>query len=294
MKINEVTQIEEGPIDFAKQAWAGAKGAVQGAAAGKGVLGTVGGAVQGAKGAWAKQGAANTQKDLINKVTTKAMASWGKQSQNLASSGQPVDANTVTQWYTNFSGAQPTSQPTQFNDVGIRNWLEKEIGAWMASRNQAQAAGAPAGDAQPEAPKAPAAPQTPKNPIEVTTPTGIKVRKQTDGKWVRQDSNAEVTDPKEIERLEALRTTAAQTRSMAGKPPQQPVPPQQPTTTQQPATAQQSAGTPQPAPTTAAGGDVFAGDTQQPAAEAPLPDVSGLTPEERAELRRQLQASMAA
>jgi hypothetical protein len=55
---------------------------------------------------------------------------------------------------------------------------------------------------------------------------------------------------------------------------------------QQSATVQQSTGTNTP-PTTAADGDA-----QQ--ADAGLPDISNLTPEERAELRRQLQASMAA
>lgn len=280
MKINEVTELDEGPIDFAKQAWAGAKGAVQGAAAGKGVLGTVGGAVKGATGAWAKQGAANVQKDVINKVVQKAMASWGKQSQNLTAAGQQPNAENVGQWFATFSGGAPTTSPTNFNDVGIRTWLEKEIGVYLA--NRAAPAQPPAGE-QPATAQQPQQPAMPKNPIQVKTPTGVTVVKQTNGKWLRQDTNTEISDPAEVAKLEQLASVKSQTRQMGGKAPAQAVPVQQPADTTA-ATPQQSAGTQQPV------------GTQPPAQQQPadpLPDVSNLTPEERAELRRQIQASMA-
>jgi hypothetical protein len=53
--------------------------------------------------------------------------------------------------------------------------------------------------------------QTPKLPSEVVTPKNIKVKKnQVTGKWYRQDTNQQVTDPREIQRLEQLAKNARQ------------------------------------------------------------------------------------
>ena len=57
----------------------------------------------------------------------------------------------------------------------------------------------------------------PKAPLEVTTPTGIKVKKNpATSKWIRQDDNTEVTDPREIQRLEQLAKNARQVNIARG------------------------------------------------------------------------------
>jgi len=57
----------------------------------------------------------------------------------------------------------------------------------------------------------------PKTPLEVTTPTGIKVKKDpATSKWIRQDDNTEITDPKEIQRLEQLAKNAQQVNIARG------------------------------------------------------------------------------
>jgi hypothetical protein len=57
----------------------------------------------------------------------------------------------------------------------------------------------------------------PKTPLEVTTPTGIKVKKNpATNKWIRQDDNTEVTDPTEIGRLEQLAKNAQQVKIARG------------------------------------------------------------------------------
>ena len=51
----------------------------------------------------------------------------------------------------------------------------------------------------------------PKTPLEVTTPENIKVKKDpANGKWIRQDNNQIVSDPREIGRLEQLAKNARQ------------------------------------------------------------------------------------
>jgi hypothetical protein len=57
----------------------------------------------------------------------------------------------------------------------------------------------------------------PKTPLEVTTPTGIKVKKDpATSKWVRQDDNTEINDPTEISRLEQLAKNARQVNIARG------------------------------------------------------------------------------
>ena len=59
--------------------------------------------------------------------------------------------------------------------------------------------------------------KTPNLPAEVTTPNGIKVKKnQVTGKWYRQDTNKQVTDPYEIGRLEQLAKNARQVNIARG------------------------------------------------------------------------------
>jgi hypothetical protein len=59
--------------------------------------------------------------------------------------------------------------------------------------------------------------KTPNIPAEVTTPTGIKVKKnQVTGKWYRQDNKKPVTDPYEIGRLEQLAKNAQQVNIARG------------------------------------------------------------------------------
>ena len=57
----------------------------------------------------------------------------------------------------------------------------------------------------------------PKTPLEVTTPTGIKVKKDpATSNWIRQDDNTEITDPTEISRLEQLAKNAQQVKIARG------------------------------------------------------------------------------
>jgi hypothetical protein len=57
----------------------------------------------------------------------------------------------------------------------------------------------------------------PKLPSIVTTPTGIKVKKDpANGKWIRQDNNQIVSDPREIQRLEQLAKNAQQVNIARG------------------------------------------------------------------------------
>lgn len=59
--------------------------------------------------------------------------------------------------------------------------------------------------------------KTPNIPAEVTTPNGIKVKKnQVTGKWYRQDNRKQITDPYEIGRLEQLAKNAQQVNIARG------------------------------------------------------------------------------
>jgi Ca-activated chloride channel family protein len=224
MKINEVTdkQLEEGPIDFAKQVGAGIKGIGQGAAGGKGVLGKVAGLATGAKLGWQAQGRENKQLDLIKKVTGNASKDWDEMSQNIKSStGKPPTADDAVAWFTKFSGTSPSIAPAGANPTQINQWLQKEISGYMIKKGSAPQ-GTGTATAQPQAGQA--------------QPQG-----QTDGGGTQQPGQA------------------------------QPQPGQT-----------DGGGTQQPQPGQA-----------QPVEPVPLPiPLEKLTKEERAELRRQLQASL--
>jgi hypothetical protein len=354
MKINEVVQ--EGVWDTVKKVGAGVAGAA-------GALKQGTSPIQGAKAGATASAAASTQQDLINRVTTKAVADWSKFAQNKQVSGVPATTADAQQWFKNYTGgvATPTTAPAGTSPAQMQQWLSKEVASYMANK----AAGAAAAPGPAGAEDQPAQAQTTAGQAEtvqtVVTPTGQTALKKSDGKWYREDGTP-VDNPADIKQLNQMVINARETARAKGNP----VPAVITAQTQQAAntaaqtatttaasgiqatvekdgqylykkndnnwyredgtkvadgeipeldqlwmdsrakartkgqerdaaqasttaaTAQQSAGTQQPAPTTATGGDVFAGDTQQ--AAAPLPDVSNLTPEERAELRRQLQA----
>jgi hypothetical protein len=308
MKINEVV-ITEGVWDNLKAGYYGATGAVQGAAAGKGILGTVRGAVQGAKAGAAASTAKSQQQDLINRVAQKAIASWSTQSQSITASGKQLTPDDLAAWWKRYTKGQDTTGtdnplPSNLNNnAAVVAWLNKEVAGYMAKKSM-PADTAPAGlDTKSAAAGA-----------EVDTPAQGKVTKREDGKWYNEQGQ-QIVNPKDVAELEkrfagkgaakgADQPAGDETVTIGGQKlnPKDPKDAaliaklqgqldQQKAQTQQPATAQQSAGTTIPEPTTATDGDVFAGDSQQ-AEEQTLPDVSQLTPEQRAELRKQLQAEL--
>lgn len=164
MKINEILveqQLDEGPIDFAKQVGAGIKGLGQGfAAAGQpkqpikpgandletaintvnakpktGILGKIGGAFQGAKAGYQQQGAANKQLDVIKNVSSNASKNWAEEAQNIQSStGKPPTADDAVAWYTKFSGVSPSIAPAGTNPAQINQWLQKEVSGYMIKK----------------------------------------------------------------------------------------------------------------------------------------------------------------
>jgi hypothetical protein len=288
MKINEVV-VTEGAWDTLKAGWQGAKGAAQGAAAGKGVLGTVGGAVQGAKAGAAASLAQSQQQDLINRVAQKAIASWSTQSQNIkTSTGQEPTSEQLAAWWKRYTKGQDTTGtdnpiPTDLsNNAAVVAWLNKEVAGYMAKKAAPQDA-APAGlDTKSAAAGA-----------EVDTPAQGKVTKREDGKWYNEQGQ-QIVNPNDVAELE--KRVAALEKGA-----------KQPATSEQPPAGDETItiGGQKLNPKNPKDAELIKklqGQMQQtaePAAEQPaptdnsdLPDVSKLTPEERAELRKQLTASM--
>jgi hypothetical protein len=284
MKINEILveqQLEEGPIDFAKQVGAGIKGLGQGfAAAGQpkqpvkpgandletaintvnakpntGILGKIGGAFQGAKAGWQTQGGANKQQDLTNQVTSDAIKQWGAQSQNIQNStGKPPTADDATQWFKQFTGGQsPNTAPAGANPnpVQIKNWLNQEVGAYMAKTGQTA------------------------NTIDTAKgPGALDSFKQG---FKRGYAGGWFSDPNQ----------------QTGSTGTQQKPPQTPQTGQAPPLPQQGQDQPSPDQPVTPGTQQPQPGQAQPAEPIPLPvPLEKLTKEERGELRRQLQASL--
>lgn len=256
-----------------------------------GALSGLSGGIAGAKGGWAAGKAAGMEQDLVKRTVQKAMTSWGQQQQRLKMAKQTPTVQDATAWFAQFSRQQPTSTPAGIGPGQITPWLQKEIAAYMVKKNSAQPA---APDEQPVDQQ----PQRPEiEPVHtVITPTGQKAIQAADNKWYREDGTP-VDNPADIKQLNQMVINARETARAKGNP----VPAVITARTQRAAnaaaqtattdaTVQQSAGTQQPAPTTATNGDIFAGDTQQP--EAPLPDVSNLTPEERAQLVQQIKQQL--
>jgi hypothetical protein len=281
MKINEVI-ISEGVWDNLKAGYYGATGAAQGAAAGKGILGTVRGAVQGAKAGAAASTAKSQQQDLINRVAQKAIASWSTQSQNIkTSTGQAPTSEQLADWWKRYTKGQDTTGadnplPTNLNNnAAVVAWLNKEVAGYMAKKSMPAAAdAAPTADTE----------DTPD--VEVETPAQGTVTKRDDGKWYNEKGQ-QIVDPKDIAELErrapaAQDELAGQTVTIGG----QKLNPKDPKDAAliaklQGQLDQQKAQTQEPP-----------AEETPPAEEQPLPDVSQLTPEQRAELRKQLRADL--
>lgn len=124
MKINEI--VTEGILDFGKKAVASAKG--------------LKGGISGAKAGWQAQGSKNVQTDKINKATSVALQKWSEVAQSIqTSTGELPTPEQAQQWFAKFSGTPATSAPVQMSDVGIKNWLTKEVSGYMASKAMAPA-----------------------------------------------------------------------------------------------------------------------------------------------------------
>jgi len=264
VKINEITN--EGLFDKFKQVGAAVKGAVAGGGAG-GWAGT--------KAGWQAQGAANKQQDLIKSVSTKALQSWQQVAQNLKAAGRTATPEDIQNWFTQFSGTAPTNAaPENVNPAQMNAWIQKEVGNYLANKTIGQPTAQPQPKRQPTQRKPrPAKNQQPaqnqqQNAAPEENPTAAQQPNQADEPITINGQKLDPKNPKDKAIIDKIKAQ------------------------QQSANSQQSAGTRNQPPTTADKGDIFTGDTQQ--ADAGLPDISKLTPEERAELRRQLLASMAA
>jgi len=153
MKINEILveqQLEEGPIDFAKQVGAGIKGLAQGG-------------LQGAKAGYQQQGAANKQQDLVRTVSGNAGKDWAAIAKNIQmSTGKPPTADDAVKWFTQFSGTSPTVAPAGSNPAQINKWLNQQVSGYMVKKGTAQKpAGAGTATAQPATAQQPTTAQTP-------------------------------------------------------------------------------------------------------------------------------------
>ena len=155
MKINEVAtkQLDEGPLDFAKQVGAGVKGAYQGLKAGG-----LGGIGAGAQAGYQAKGAALAQSDKIKTVANQALQKWAAYNQNIkTSTGADATPEQAVAWLAQFMGQDPrTPKPAGSNPAQIQQWLRQEIAGYMAQKELS-----PAG-AKSTAPRAAAAPTTQK------------------------------------------------------------------------------------------------------------------------------------
>ena len=135
MKINEVIT-EAGILDKAGQAWAGAKGAVQGLKAGG-----LGGIAAGARAGYQIAGAEQAQSKQIKDITTQVLQKWGAYNQKIkTNTGNDATPEQAVAWLTQFFGGQkPTSQPagSNPNPVQIQQWLQKEVAGYMANQEMA-------------------------------------------------------------------------------------------------------------------------------------------------------------
>ena len=132
MKINEVIT-EAGILDKVGQAWAGAKGAVQGLKAG--------GIAAGARAGYQAKGAAQTQSKQVKDITTQVLQKYAAYNQNIkTSTGTDANSQQAVAWLTQFFGGQkPASQPagSNPNPAQIQQWLQKEVAGYMANQEMA-------------------------------------------------------------------------------------------------------------------------------------------------------------
>jgi len=150
MKINEILveqQLEEGPIDFAKQVGAGIKGLAQGG-------------LQGAKAGYQQQGAANKQQDLVRTVAGNAGKDWAAMAKNIQmSTGKPPTADDAVAWFSQFSGTSPTVAPAGSNPAQINKWLNQQVSGYMRKKGSVPPGAAGTTTAQPQPQPGPAQPQ---------------------------------------------------------------------------------------------------------------------------------------
>lgn len=264
MKINEI--IVENQLDEV-----GTIKAIGGALAG------LRGGIAGAKGGYAAGKAAGVEQDLINRTVQKAMASWGQQQQRLTTAGQQPKVEDVTAWFTQFAKQPPTANPAGVGPGQVTPWLKKEIAAYLVKKHSAQPA---APDEQPidQQPKQPQQTAQPK-PIEVGAKTNagtevvkpepltLKYKNQNyirggeRGEWTRFGSTKPIPPTEQA----FLDSEEDELSGVVATPSNQPAQTQAPAAIQQPET---------------------------PAAPQQLPDVSNLTPEERAQLVQQIKQQL--
>lgn len=257
MKINEV--LIEGPLDFARKVGAGIAGAAQGLAGGS--------PVAGAQAGYQAKGAAIAQQEKIKKVTANALQKWAAHAQTIKSAGRQATAQDAVSWFTQLSGGnQPATTPTGVSPAQISPWLSKEIANYMAAKASAQppAPAAPTPSVQPQ-PQQPVS--TEPKPLQIgaktkagtqlikVEPTTLKYKNQN---YVRGGEKGEWTrfgsdKPLGANEQSFFNSEEDELMNSAGK-----ITPSEP--------------------------------AQQPA--QPLPDVSDFTPEERAELIRQIKQQL--
>lgn len=125
MRINELLveskQLNEGPIDVAKQIGAGFKGFKQGGFAG-------------AKAGYTAQGAANTQVDANKAATSELLKQWAAYAQNVkTSSDADPTVQQATDWFAKNVGKKPAGAPANPDPAAVSQWLEKEIAGVLAA-----------------------------------------------------------------------------------------------------------------------------------------------------------------
>ena len=266
MKINEIY----GRVDEAFAPYQALKGLAQGG---------LSGAVQGFKSA----GAANKQQQVVKNVASRAASDWAKQEQLLKTAGQPATPADVVAWFTKFTGGKAPADkqgPTSTSPAIVNQWLQKEVANYIVQKNTG-ISGTSQPEKTPPEPTPPAGQEPAPAGSEVDTPAQGKVTKREDGKWYNEQGQ-QIVDPTDIAKLEkntkqpVAPAAGAETITIGG----QKLNPKNPKDAEliKKLQGQLAAKEPQ-AP-------------EAPAASQDLPDISALSPEDRAELRKQLVASI--
>ena len=243
------------------------------------------GGLAGAAQGWKSAGAANKEQTVINNVASRAVTEWAKQEQRIKSSGQVATPNDVVDWFRQFTGGKGPKQgsiPSGTSPAAVSQWLRKEVASYVLQKS-ARPSGVSGTSVPRQEEPAPAG-------AEVDTPLQGKVTKRQDGKWYNEQGQ-QIVNPTDISKLEKQVST--------GEKIAQPAAPEGETITiggqklnpKNPKDAELikklQAQMKQQPEVTSSNEPVSA-----PADNSDLPDVSKLTPEERAELRKQLVASM--
>jgi hypothetical protein len=101
-----------------------------------GILDKIGGAFQGAKAGYQAAGAAQAQTAKVKTVASQALQKWAAYNQNIKmSTGADATPEQAVAWLTQFQGGvEPTDSPTNTTPAGISQWLQKQVGAYMAQQ----------------------------------------------------------------------------------------------------------------------------------------------------------------